>query len=116
LHSTKWSDGKKGWKPLSSKKKKKNPIQDSEGNEENRYLVLDPNKTMINDTKKPSDAHKSTLKEEITENFMEKILDMVNQKVQDAFKKFQGTTSKEHEKTQKQINELRGKQPKQTPK
>jgi hypothetical protein len=67
---------------------------------------------MINDTKKPSNAHKNTLKEEIleeiTENFMEKILDMVNQNIKDALKKFQDTKSKEHEKTQKQTNELRG--------
>jgi hypothetical protein len=38
---------------------------------------------------------------------MEKILDMVNQNVQDALKKFQDTKNKEHEKTQKHINELR---------
>jgi hypothetical protein len=38
---------------------------------------------------------------------MEKILDMVNQNVQKALKKFQDTKSEEHEKTQKQINELR---------
>jgi hypothetical protein len=71
---------------------KYNSIQDSEGNEENGYPVPDPNKTMINDTKEPSIAHKNTLKEdilqEITENFMKKILDMVNQNVQDALKKF----------------------------
>jgi polyhydroxyalkanoate synthesis regulator phasin len=67
---------------------------------------------MINDTKEPTDAHKTTLKEEIlqeiTENFMEKILDIVNQNVHDVLKKFQDTKNKEHEKTQKQINELRG--------
>jgi hypothetical protein len=67
---------------------KDNSIQDSEGNEENGYPVLDPNKTMINDTKEPSHVHKNTLNEEIlqeiTENFMEKILAMVNQNVQDA--------------------------------
>jgi hypothetical protein len=61
---------------------KKNSIQDSVGNEENGYPVPDPNKTMINVTKKPSNAHKNTLKEEIlqeiTEKFMEKILDMIN--------------------------------------
>jgi hypothetical protein len=44
---------------------------------------------------------------------MEKILDTVKQKVQNALKKFQDTKSKEHEKTQKEINELRGLQ--QTP-
>jgi uncharacterized protein involved in exopolysaccharide biosynthesis len=38
---------------------------------------------------------------------MEKILDMVNQNVQDALKKFQDTKNKEYEKTQKQIKELR---------
>jgi hypothetical protein len=38
---------------------------------------------------------------------MEKILDMVNQNVQDAFKKFQDTKNKEHEKTHKQINKHR---------
>jgi uncharacterized protein involved in exopolysaccharide biosynthesis len=32
---------------------------------------------------------------------------MVSQNVQDALKKFQDTKNKEHEKTQKQINELR---------
>jgi hypothetical protein len=84
LHSTKWSDGKKlkEWKPLSPQN---NSIQDSEGNEENRYSVSHVNKTMINDTKEPSDPHKNTFKEEIlqeiTENFMEKILHMVNQNV-----------------------------------
>jgi hypothetical protein len=39
---------------------------------------------------------------------MEKILDIVNQNVQDELKKFQDTKNKEHEKTQKQINELIG--------
>jgi type I site-specific restriction endonuclease len=78
---------------------------------ENGYPVPDLNKTLINVTKKPSDTHIKTLQEEIlediTEKFMEKILDMVNQNVQDALKKFQNTKNKEHEKTQKQIKELR---------
>jgi hypothetical protein len=92
---------------------KNNSIEDSERNEENGYPIPDPNKTMINITKKPSDSHqkKKTLKEEIfkeiTEKFMEKILDMVNQNVQDALKKFHDSKNKEHEKIQKQINELR---------
>jgi hypothetical protein len=34
------------------------------------------------------------------------LLDMVNQNVQEALKKFQGNKCKEYEKTQKQINEL----------
>jgi cell division ATPase FtsA len=65
---------------------------------------------MIKNIKEPSDAHKNTLKEEIlqeiTENFMEKILDMVKQNVQDALKKFQDTKIK-NVKTQKQIKEHR---------
>jgi hypothetical protein len=36
------------------------------------------------------------------------LLDMVNQNVQQAFKKFQDTKNKEYGKTQKQINELKG--------
>jgi hypothetical protein len=50
---------------------------------------------------------KEEILEKITEKFMEKILDVVNQNVQDALKKFQDIKNKEHEKTQKQINELR---------
>jgi hypothetical protein len=37
--------------------------------------------------------------EEIAEKFMEKILDVVNQNIQGALKKFQDTKNKEHEKT-----------------
>jgi 5'-deoxynucleotidase YfbR-like HD superfamily hydrolase len=44
---------------------------------------------------------KKTLKEEICEKFMEKILDMINQNIQDTFKKFQNTKNKEHDMTQK---------------
>jgi inorganic triphosphatase YgiF len=62
---------------------------------------------VINVTKEPSDTHKKTLKEEISEKFMEKILDVVNQNIQDGLKKFQDIKNKEQEKTQKQINELR---------
>jgi hypothetical protein len=52
------------------------------GNEENGLSVPDLNKTMINVTKEPSDTNKKkTLKEEISEKFMKKILDMVNQNV-----------------------------------
>jgi hypothetical protein len=85
-----------------------NLIQDSKGNEENGYPVPDSNKTMINDTKEPSNAHKNTLKEDIlqaiTEKFMEMILDAVSQNVQDTLKKFQDTKNKDYEKTQKQMN------------
>jgi hypothetical protein len=107
LHSTKWSDGNKK-RDGSHSPHKNNLKQNSEGNEESRYPVPDSIKTKINDTKEPSDAHKNTLKEEIlqviTENFMEMILDKVNQNVQGALKKFQDTKNKEYEKTQKQIN------------
>jgi hypothetical protein len=93
---------------------KNNEIQDSERNVENRYRVLDSNKIKINDTKEPNNAHKNTHREEIlqviTENFMEMLLDMVNQNTQEALKKFQHTKNKECEKTQKQINELIGAQ------
>jgi uncharacterized spore protein YtfJ len=40
----------------------------------------------------------------ITENFMELLLDMVNQTVEEALKKFQDNKNEEYEKTQKQIN------------
>jgi hypothetical protein len=90
---------------------KNNSIQDSGENEENGYLVPELNKTMINITKELSNAHKKILKEEIweeiSEKFMEEILDMVKQNLQDALKKFQDTKNKEHEITQKQIKELR---------
>jgi hypothetical protein len=109
LHSTKWSDGKKkkGWKLFFPPKN--NLIQDSEGNEKNRYPVPYSNKTKVNDTKECNDDHKNILKEEIlqeiTENFMQKILDMVNQNVQEALKKFQDTKNTVNEKAQKQISE-----------
>jgi molecular chaperone DnaK (HSP70) len=90
---------------------KNNSIQNSVGNEENGYPVPNFRKTMINGTMELSNAHKKTLKqeiwEEISEKFLKKILDMVNQNVQDRFKKFRETENKEHEMTQKQIKELR---------
>jgi tRNA A37 threonylcarbamoyltransferase TsaD len=82
-----WKE-EEGRKPLSSKKY---------FNTENGYSVSDLNKRRINFTKEPSDNHMKTLKEEIleqiSEKFMEKILDMVNQNIKDALKKFQGTKS-----------------------
>jgi uncharacterized protein YdaT len=66
----------------------------------------------VNDTKKPKNVHKNNLKEEIlqviTENFMQMILDIAKQNVQEGLKKFQDTKNKHYEKTQKQINELIG--------
>jgi hypothetical protein len=44
---------------------KNNLVQDSEGNEENRYPIQDSNKTNINYAKEPNKAHKNNLKEEI---------------------------------------------------
>jgi hypothetical protein len=59
----------------------------------------------------PSDTHIKTLKkeilEDITEKFMEEILDIINQNILDALRKFQNSKNKEHEKTQEQIKELR---------
>jgi hypothetical protein len=89
-----------------------NLVQDSEGKEENGYPVLHSNKTKINDAKEHNEAHKNTLREEIlqvlTENFIEMLLDMVNQNRQEALKKFQDTKNKEYGKTHKQINEFIG--------
>jgi hypothetical protein len=61
-------------------------VQEPEGmNEENRYSDPDSNKMRINYAKEPNEAHKNNLKEEIlqvlTENFIEMILDRVNQNV-----------------------------------
>jgi hypothetical protein len=81
----------------------KKSVQDSEGNEENRYPDRDSNKTKINYTKEPKEACKNSLKEEIlqviNENFIEILLDMVNQNVQEALKKFQDNKNKEYGKT-----------------
>jgi hypothetical protein len=76
-------------------------VQDSEWNEENGYPVLDPNKTKIDYPKEPNKAHKNILKEEITKNFMDILLDKVNQNVEEALKKFQDKKKKEYDKTQK---------------
>jgi molecular chaperone DnaK (HSP70) len=63
----------------------------------------------INYAKEPNEAHKNMLKEEIlqviNENFIEMLLDMVNQNVQEAHQKYK---NKEYEKTQKQIKEIIG--------
>jgi hypothetical protein len=89
-----------------------NLIQDTEGNEENGNPILDSNKTKINDAKKPNKSHKNILRKEILqviiENFIEMLLGMVNQNVQQALKKYQDTKNEEYNKTQKQINELIG--------
>jgi uncharacterized protein YdaT len=48
---------------------------------------------------------KEEILQEITENFMEMLLDNMNQNVQEALKKFQDNKIKDYEKTQKQISE-----------
>jgi hypothetical protein len=87
-------------------------VQDSKGNGENRYPDPDSSKTKINYAKEPNKAHKKILQEEIlqviNENFIEMLLHMVNQNVQETLKKFQDNKSKEYQKTQKQTNELIG--------
>jgi uncharacterized membrane protein YcgQ (UPF0703/DUF1980 family) len=66
--------------------------QEPEGNEKKGYPDPDSNKTKTNYAKEPNEAHKNTLKEEIlqvvNENFIEMILDMVNQNAQETLKKF----------------------------
>jgi hypothetical protein len=92
LHSIKWNHGGRRRKDRNHSPKK-NSIQNSVGNEENGDPDPGLNNTMINVTKEPINIHIKTLKEEIlpdiTEKFMEKILVMANQNVQDALKKFQ---------------------------
>jgi NAD(P)H-dependent FMN reductase len=63
----------------------------------------------INYAKEPNEAHKNNRKEEIlqilNENFIEMILDMVNQTVQETLKKFQDNKNRESEKAQEEIKE-----------
>jgi hypothetical protein len=84
-------------------------VQEPEGNEENRHSDPDSNKMKINYAKEPNEAHKNNLKEEIlqifSENFIEMILDMVNQNVQETLKKFQDNKNREFEKAQEEIKE-----------
>jgi hypothetical protein len=88
----------------------KEVVQDLEQNEENGYPDQDSNKTKINYTKEPNEDHKNILKEEIlqviNENFIEMLLDMVNQNIPEALKIFQDNKTQEYQKTQKRINEM----------
>jgi hypothetical protein len=63
----------------------------------------------INYAKEPNEAHKNNLKEEIlqvlSESFIEMILDMVNQNVQETLKKFQDNKNREFEKSKEEIKE-----------
>jgi hypothetical protein len=89
-------------------------IQELEWNEENGYPDPDSNKTKINYTKEPNEAHKNFLKEEIlqliNENFIKMLLDMVNQNIQEAPKKLQDNKNKEYENTE--TNEWNHRSPK----
>jgi hypothetical protein len=84
-------------------------VQELEGNEQNRYSDPDSKETKINYAKEPNEAHKSNMKEEIlqviSKSFIEMILDMVNQNVQETLKKFQNNKNREFEKAQEQIKE-----------
>jgi hypothetical protein len=89
----------------------KNKIaQDLEQNEENGYP--DSKKPKIKYIKEANEGHKNNLKEEIlqviNENFIEMKVDMVNQSIQEALKKFQDNKTKEYEETQKEINKVIG--------
>jgi hypothetical protein len=106
---------KKGWKPLSSKKEFN--IEFSGKMKKMNTQFLTSKKKKITVTKESSDTHIKILKEEnledVTEKFMERILDLVNQNVQDALKKFQDTKNTE-EDTETNKGTQRGLQ--QTPK
>jgi hypothetical protein len=96
----------KGWKPFPPNN---TLLQKPERNEENRFPDPASTKTKINYAKEPNEAHKNTLKEDIlqviNEHFIEMILDMVNQNVQETLKKFQDNKNREFEKAQEQIKE-----------
>jgi hypothetical protein len=81
--------------------KTSNSIEDLVGNEENEYVVPDPNRTMINITNDLNDAHKKKsleeeIRDEITEKLMEKLQNTVNQKVQNALKIYEDTINKKN--------------------
>jgi hypothetical protein len=63
----------------------------------------------INYAKEPNEAHKNNLKEEIlqeiNENFIEMILDMLNQNVQETLKKNQDNKNREFKKAKEEIKE-----------
>jgi hypothetical protein len=63
----------------------------------------------INYAKGPNEAHKNNLKEEIlqvlNENFIEMILDSINQNVLETLKKFQDNKNREFEKEKEEIKE-----------
>jgi hypothetical protein len=84
-------------------------VQEPEGNEENRYSDPDSNKMKINYAKEPNEGHKNNVKEEIlqviNENFIDVILDIVNQNVKETLKKFQGNKNREFQEAQEETKE-----------
>jgi hypothetical protein len=84
-------------------------VQEPEGNEENRYSDPESKKMKTKYAKEPNEAHKINLKEDILQvlnkNFIEMILDMVNQNVQETFTKFQDNKNREVEKAKEEIKE-----------
>jgi hypothetical protein len=84
-------------------------VQEPEGNEENRYSDPDSNKMQINYAKEPNEAQKNNLKEDIqqvlNENFIQMILDTVNQNVQETLNIFQDNKNKEFEKAKEELKE-----------
>jgi hypothetical protein len=78
-------------------------VQEPEGNEENRYSDPDSNKMKIHYAKATNEADKNNLKEDtlqvLNENFIEMILDMVNQNLQETLK-FQDNKNREVEKAE----------------
>jgi hypothetical protein len=89
---------------------KNKSVQEPEGNEKNRYPDPHSNKMKINYAKEPKEAHKNTWKEEILQvinkNFIDLILDMVNQNVQETLKKFQDNKNRKFEKAQEETEEI----------
>jgi hypothetical protein len=90
---------------------KNNLIQDSEGNEESRHQVPDLNKTKINYNKETSNTQKTSSRRNLVSNHRE----FHGEDTRDGLPKCTKYTqeisrqqSKEYEKTQKQINKLRG--------
>jgi molecular chaperone DnaK (HSP70) len=107
-NNTKGNDGKteKTGKPAYPQQKNSTGTK---GNEENKYLDPDSNKMKINYAKEPNEVHKNNLIEEmlqvINEYFIEMIMVMVNQNVQETLKKFQDNKNREFEKAKEEIKE-----------
>jgi hypothetical protein len=83
-------------------------IQDLEQNEENRYADPDSNKTKINNTKEPYEAHKNTQKGEILQKWEFHRDDTRHHqpKCTGGTQSIPRQQNQEYEKTQKKINEI----------